>query len=97
MANVLASGTADNVSSDIVVASGATATVSLIYTNPAQPPTSATGIIKQKGSDGSYYEIPNGRLTIHNSPRVLDGPGTYQVARVSSQNICGQAFGVDAN
>lgn len=97
MANVLASGTADAVSTDIVVAAGAAATVSLIYTNPAQPPTSATGIIKQKGSDGLYYEMPNGRLTIHNSPRVLDGPGTYQVARVGSVNISGQAFGVDSN
>lgn len=94
MANIIASGVVDANSADQVVATGATLTLSLIYTQPANPQSSAVASIQIKGSDGGYY--PWGWLTVHNSPRVLDGAGTYRVSRVAAQNMNGAAFGVDA-
>jgi len=92
MAQIIASGTTDQSSADIVVAAGAQATISLFWTTQ---PRSCNVKIDIKGSNGSYMEFQS--MNQNSQPLVIDGPGTFRVRRLAAGEVPQDdtAFGVD--
>jgi len=85
---LIAIGTVDANSSDIVVAAGSP--VSLFLKDAAGPlvDTQCRATIQQKSSTGDYFTI--GELNGLNRSIVIDGPGTFRV-----QKYAGPSFGVE--
>lgn len=90
MAEIIASGTTEANSSDIIVADGASTTVFLKSGTGGQIVNGASATVQIKSSGGHYFPI--GSLDQYNSAKVIQAPGTYRVVRHAN----GSAFGVDA-
>lgn len=92
MAQIIASGTTDATSSDIVVTSPVT--ISLFWSATPPLPKCAIARIDVKGSNGAYMEL--GMVTQTLPAVSIVAPGTYRVRRVAADNPADAiAFGVD--
>lgn len=85
---LIATGTADATSADIVVAAGTP--VSVFLKDAAGPlvDSQARAAIQQKTSAGDYFTV--GELTGLNRAMAIDAPGTFRV-----QKYAGVSFGVE--
>ena len=90
MAAIIASGTTDAASADIVVSTPTT--ISLFWTTP---PGATNVVIEVKGSNGAY--MPIGTLSPSDPITSIVSPGTYRVRRIAATNSPSDAvaYGVD--
>lgn len=87
MANILAAGNSAATSSDVTLADGASATLSLMVASGSLP-ANAEAVVYVDTS-GADTEV--GRLTALDPAKQVSGPGTYRVKRIP-----GPTFGVDS-
>lgn len=87
---ILSPGTAEAVSTNVVVAPGEMLTLSIYSLQDTAIPAAAMFLVRQEtpGADNVVAGLNN-----HNRVVVLTGPGTYRVARPA---FSGAAFGVFA-
>ena len=90
MAELIASGTTEVNSSDIVVADGESTTVFLKSGTGGPIVNGAVASVQIKSSGGHYFTI--GTLDKDAPAKVIQAPGTFRVVRYAN----GVAFGVDA-
>lgn len=90
MAELIAAGTTDANSADIVLADGASSTVFLKSGTGAVIVTGARAAIQIKSSGGHYFTV--GTLDRDAPAKAILGPGTFRIVRVANAD----AFGVDA-
>ena len=90
MAELIAAGTADANSADIVLADGASSTVFLKSGTGGPIVLGARATIQIKSSDNYYFTV--GALDRDSPAQAIMGPGTFRVIRVANA----AAFGVDA-
>lgn len=87
---ILASGVTAANSSDVTVASGASASVLLKDAAGPQVPNDVVLNVQYKSAGGEYFNLA---ILDYRTPMlVLAGPGTYRVARPA----CSTAIGVDS-
>jgi hypothetical protein len=92
MATLIATSTAGATSADIVLASGASATLSLVNGNAGDDVcTDAVAQIQVKSAGGNYFTI--GQLDFMNKSLVLSATGTFRVLKPLSA----LAYGVENN
>lgn len=87
-AELIAIGTTDNASSDIVVAAGTPVTLFLKDSAGPVVDTLCRAVVQQKTASGDYFTI--GELTGLNRSVTIDGVGTFRV-----QKFAGPSFGVE--
>lgn len=90
MAELIAAGTADANSADIVLTDGGSSTVFLKSGTGGVIVEGARGVIQIKSSGGHYFTV--GTLDRDNPATAILGPGTFRVVRLANAS----AFGVDA-
>lgn len=90
MAQLIASGTTEANSADIVVAAGTPTTISLFNADGVFGNDVAATVF-QKSSGGVYRPVLGGNLTAQKPALVIDAPGTFRVKKYAST----VAFGVD--
>ena len=93
MPQIIASGVAQADSSDIVLASGTSTTISLFTAAGVALSSDGRASVQIKSSGGVYQPLSMGAgtLGVHRRELVISGPGTYNVRKFPS----GTAFGVD--
>lgn len=92
MAALIASGTTAANSADIVLADGASATLSLVAGNSSIIPAGCRAHVQLLTSTaGVYLEIPGGSLNNNSPVCQVFGPATFRVVKFASAD----AFGVD--
>jgi hypothetical protein len=90
--NILASGTTEAASSDIVIASGGSATVLVVDANGPMVDPNVALDVQMKASNGEYFNI--GVLNRDNLfCQQIAAPGTYRVFR----HGCQFAIGVESS
>lgn len=90
MAELIAAGTTDANSADIVLADGASSTVFLKSGTGGPIVAGARAAIQIKSSDSYYFTV--GTLDRDAPAKALLGPATFRIVRVANTD----AFGVDA-
>lgn len=90
MAELIASGTTEVNSSDIVLIDGASTTVFLKSGTGGPIVNGATATIQIRSSGGNYFKV--GTLDHYDPVKVIQAPGTFRVVRHANA----VAFGVDA-
>lgn len=91
MPAIVAIGTTQADSADIVIPAGGKATLSLFGATGPSVPQGAVALIQRKASNNAY--ITEQVLTTMTSSLVLDAEGTWRVRREANP----VAFGVDQN
>lgn len=87
MANILASGASAATSTDVTLADGATANLSLMVASGSIPAAAeAIVFVDTSGIDVEVDRLTNAKRTVK-----ITGPGTYRVYRIP-----GPTFGVDS-
>lgn len=86
---ILASAKTAGNSSDVTVTAGTPVTLFLSVASDAPVPSQADCDVQIKDTGGKYHTI--GKLTGKQPAMVLDGPGTFRVARAE----CTEAFAVE--
>lgn len=89
MAEIIASGTTEATSSDIVLADGASTTIFLKSGTGGPIVNDAVAGVQIKSSGGHYFTI--GTLDKDGPAKVIQAPGTFRVIRYANAI----AFGVD--
>lgn len=89
MTVLIASGTAEASSADIVLADGQSTNLCLVDGDAPGVTNQAVALVQYKSAGGVYITI--GRLTREEPLKRLFGPGTFKVVRLKSP----VAFGVD--
>lgn len=89
MAAIIASGTTETASSDIVVAAGTPTTLHVNTASGALLTGSDKALVQIKSAGSQYTTIAE--LTRSQPAVVVDGPGTYRVLRLAAT----VAFAVD--
>jgi len=90
MAELIASGTTEANSSDIVIADGESTTLFLKSGTGGPIVNGAMASVQIKSSGAHYFTI--GSLDHYNPAKVIQAPGTFRVVRHANA----VAFGVDA-
>jgi hypothetical protein len=90
MAAIIASGTSELASSDIVVVAGTPTTVFLNDASTGNITESAKARVQIKAASGTYTTV--GELNRNQPALIIDGPGTYRVLRLAGSGV---AFAVD--
>lgn len=88
---IVASGTAAANSSDITIADGASALLSLFTVTGQAIHPGCCASIQYKSSNGEFFEVQDGVLDHAKPCAILHGPGVFRVVRKASTI----AFGVD--
>ena len=84
MAELIATGVAGATSADIVLASGASATIGLFAAAGVSLSSDTDVVVQRKGSNGEYYSVPESELYPAKTAVQIQGPATYRVVKMPS-------------
>lgn len=90
MAELIATGTAQADSADVVLSDGASATIGLFAAAGVSITGDCKAVVERKASNNEYYGLPDGTLGVGKREVQILGPATYRVRKY----VSGVSFGV---